>query len=400
MNILIFTNHFYPEQFKVNDVAFYLSSCGDDVTVVTCVPNYPQGKFYKGYGIFKKRKEILNGVKIIRLPLISRGKGHGIRLMFNYLSYFFSTLIYTPVLLFKKIDCVFVHETSPAFIGVAAVIVKRIKKIPMYFWVLDLWPESVLAVGSFSNKYVLKILATMVRWIYKNSDKILITSKGFIPSILSKGDFASKIEYFPNWAESVFTEKIKEIKLPQLPSGFKIMYAGNMGEAQDFEAIMDAVLKLKNETDIKWIFVGNGRKKSWVDEFVRENNLQNIVFIMGRYPIEQMPTFYQQADVMLLSLNNSPIFTLTVPARLQSYMACGKPIVAMINGEAANIITDAECGLVANSGDSKILAENILKIYDKNCDSTEMGKKAKIFYSENFDRSMLLNKLYSIIHKD
>jgi glycosyltransferase involved in cell wall biosynthesis len=398
MRLLIFTNHFYPEQFKVNDIAFDFVRRGDDVTVVTGIPNYPKGKFFDGYGFFKRSKEMVNGVRVIRLPLIPRGKGTGVRLAINYMSYFLSTVLYVPFLMRRKYDCVFVHETSPIFIGVAAVMVKRRQHIPLHFWTLDLWPESVTAASSFSNRRVIHWLTALMKWIYNNSDKILISSRGYVPSIVEKGDFRDKIVYFPNWAEDIFAVQDTTLQLPDLPDGFKVMYAGNMGEAQDFEAIMEAAKCLKDQKQIKWIFVGDGRKKEWVDNFISTHQLQETVYTLGRFPINFMPVFYGQADVMLLSLKDKPIFGLTVPARLQSYMICAKPVAAMINGEAAAIIEEAQCGLAAASGDGKGLAENILKLSQRTPEELEaLGCNAKTYYQEHFEKESLLDKLHELL---
>ena len=203
--ILIFTNHFHPENFKVNDVAFDLAKNNFDVTVLTAIPDYPQGKFYKGYGLFKRRKEIIDGVKVIRVPLIPRGKDNLFLLTLNYLSFAFClTLRSFFISIFNQFDVILVHHTSPVFLGVPAVIVKKLQKIKMYFWNLDLWPESVSETTGFNIGFVMKGLDKIVRFIYKNSDKILISSRAFKGSMTNKGVDEKKIIYFPNWAEDIF----------------------------------------------------------------------------------------------------------------------------------------------------------------------------------------------------
>ena len=395
--ILICTNHFFPETFRVNDVAFCLAEKGYDVTVLTAIPDYPKGEYYKGYGIFRRRCEEVRGVKIIRGFIVPRGKGGAVRITLSYLSFFISSILISIYLgLFRKFDRVFVHETSPVMIGVPAVIVKKLQHIPMLFWVLDLWPESLQAAGGVNNRQVLKVFGRLTKWIYKNSDKILISSKGFEHSIADKGDFMDKIVYFPNWADRDMASDA-QVSLPQLPQGFIVMFAGNMGEAQDFEHIMDAALQLRNHKDIHFVIVGNGRKYEWVDTFVHDNHLEEQVHLLGRYPSEAMPTFFNQADVMLISLKDVSIFNLTVPAKLQAYMAAGKPIVAMMNGEGPRIIEDAHCGWFVPAGDSKGLARCILDI--ESLDKSILQKKginAKQYQIENFniDRCMrMLEKL-------
>ena len=371
--ILICTNHFYPETFRVNDIAFNFAEKGYDVTVLTAIPDYPKGKYFDGYGIFSRRCEKVKGVKVIRGFAIPRGNGNTFRIVLNYLSFFISSVFISVWLgLFRKFDRVFVHETSPVMIGVPAIIVKKLQHIPLLFWVLDLWPESLQAAGGVNNIRVLKLFEKLTKWIYKNSDKILISSRGFEQSILDKGDFKDKIVYFPNWVDREMASD-KQISLPQLPQGFIVMFAGNIGEAQDFEHIMDAAIRLRSHKDIHFVIVGNGRKFKWVESFVQNNSLEEQVHLLGRYPSETMPLLFSKADVMLVTLKDASIFNLTVPAKLQAYMSAGKPIVAMMNGEGPRVIEEAQCGWSVVAGDDKGLAKCILEI-------------------SSFDEEILLNK--------
>ncbi len=371
--ILICTNHFYPETFRVNDIAFNFAEKGYDVTVLTAIPDYPKGKYFDGYGIFSRRCEKVKGVKVIRGFAIPRGNGNTLRIVLNYLSFFISSVFISVWLgLFRKFDRVFVHETSPVMIGVPAIIVKKLQHIPLLFWVLDLWPESLQAAGGVNNIRILKLFEKLTKWIYKNSDKILISSRGFEQSIIDKGDFKDKIVYFPNWVDREMASD-KQISLPQLPQGFIVMFAGNIGEAQDFEHIMDAAIRLRSHKDIHFVIVGNGRKFKWVESFVQNNSLEEQVHLLGRYPSETMPLLFSKADVMLVTLKDASIFNLTVPAKLQAYMSAGKPIVAMMNGEGPRVIEEAQCGWSVVAGDDKGLAKCILEI-------------------SSFDEEILLNK--------
>ena len=359
--ILICTNHFYPETFRCNDVAFELANRGYDVTVLTAIPDYPKGEYFDGYGIFRRRRETVNGVKVIRGFIIPRGNGGGIRLLLNYLSFLISSVFISLFLgLFRKYDKVLIHETSPVMIGIPAVILSKIQKVPLFFWVLDLWPESLQAAGGINNPKVLGFFEKLTTWIYKNSDKILISSKGFVESIKEKGDFESRIVYFPNWSDKAL-EVNGNCKIPDLPKGFIVMFAGNIGEAQDFDHIMKAAKYLKDEQQIHFVFVGDGRKRPWVEKYRDDYQLQNTVHWLGRYPVECMPAFFEQADVMLMTLKDVSIFSLTAPAKLQAYMSAGKPILAMMNGEGPRIIKEASCGCSVPASDSRALADIILK---------------------------------------
>lgn len=401
MKILLVTQYFYPENFKSNDIAFELAKRGYDVTVLTGLPNYPKGKIYKGYGIFKKRKETVNGVKIIRTLVIPRGKGGGMMLALNYISWAVIASFRAFFLaLNKKFDTVIVHETSPITQGFPALVIKKIQSIPIYFWVLDLWPESLQSAGGINNRYVLDFFTAVTRLMYRKSDKILISSRGFRQSILEKGDFADKLIYFPNWAEDIFSNinKSENLSLPELPNGFRIIFAGNIGEAQDFEHVMKATLLLKENKSIKFILIGDGRKKLWVDNFINKNNLNDTVYAIGRFPIETMPYFFSKADVMLLSLKDDYIFSLTAPAKLQAYMAAKKPVVAMINGEARNLIAESGCGLSVPACDSKGLADNILELQAMHPDKLKnMGLSGFNYYKKYFTKDICITNLENIL---
>ena len=396
--ILICTNHFFPETFRCNDVAFELVRRGYEVTVLTAIPDYPKGKYFDGYGIFRKRRETVNGVKVYRGFIIPRGNGGVVRLLLNYVSFFISSIILSFYLgLFKKFDRVLIHETSPVMIGVPAVIVKKIQKIPLFFWVLDLWPESLQAAGGINNLKVLGIFETLTKWIYKHSDKILMSSKGFEESIIQKGDYKDRLVYFPNWADKAL-EKSGAYHLPALPEGFITMFAGNMGEAQDFDHIMEAARLLKDEKNIHFVFVGDGRKRLWVEQYRIEHGLQETVHWVGRHPVEAMPSFFEKADVMLMTLKDVGIFNLTAPAKLQAYMSAGKPILAMMNGEGPRIIAEASCGRSVAAADAEGLALTIREMskMDKAL-LAEMGRKGKEFQMAHFELEKSISHLESIL---
>ena len=232
MKILLVTQYFYPENFKSNDIAIELTKRGHEVTVLTGLPNYPEGKIYANYGFFKNKKETFHGANVIRTWLIPRGKGGGIRLFLNYFSWAFFASIKAFFLAFKnKFDVVLVHEPSPITQGFPAIVVKKIQKIPLHFWVLDLWPESLTSAGGINNKHVLSLFTKMVKYIYNNSDKILISSRSFKESIMAKGDYGKKLIYFPNWAEDSISKGKNDFPIPEIPAGFKVMFAGNIGVA-------------------------------------------------------------------------------------------------------------------------------------------------------------------------
>ena len=401
MNILIVTPHFHPENFRINDFALEFVKRGHQISVLTAVPDYPSGIFINGYGIFKKTRENYKGIHIYRAPLIPRGSGSNLRLALNYISYVIGAVFTSLFILRKKLDIIFVFEPSPITVGLPAIFIKKIKRIPICFWVLDLWPESVVSAGNLKSGLIPKLLNPIVKFIYHHCDKILVSSNGFIKSIVSKGVGAGKIEFFPQWAEPIFRPVEKKCELlPKIipKESFKIMFAGNIGEAQDFPAILNAAKLLKSEKNIHWIIIGNGRRAEWVKNQIIEYGLQDYVHMLGRHPIEKMPDYYALADAMLFSLKDEYIFSITIPAKVQSYLACGKPILAMVNGEAANVINDNNAGYTCVAGDYNTLAYNVIKMSElENSDLEKLSANSLQCYKNKFERDVLLNKVENIL---
>lgn len=407
MNICIFTNHFYPEDFKVNDIAFELAKLGHEITVLTAIPDYPKGKFYEGYSLFKRRREVVNGVNVIRLPIIPRGKGGAIRLVLNYLSYYFCLSIFTFFhSLRNKYDRVFVHLTSPFFIGVCARKLSKKQKIPLLFWVLDLWPESLSSAGGINNPLIIKPQIRMVQKVYNQCSKILISSKGFEKSICEKGNYKDKLVYFPNWAEDVRGETPANFDINKIEpfaskreDDFILLFAGNIGEAQNLDAIVEAAKLLKDEKNIKFVFVGDGRRKENLEYFSKENGLNETVYFLGRYPIETMPIFMSAADVLMFSLKDELCFNLTVPAKVQFYMSQGKTILAMINGDGAELVETAKCGFSVNAGNSEVFAKKVIKLFNMPKNELQaLGENGRQYYKENFTKEQRITQLNDLLN--
>ncbi len=376
-----------------------LSEHGLDVTVITGIPNYPEGKIPDGYGCFKRRTELVNGARVKRLWLIPRGSGSKLRLIINYLSYFISCLFYTVFIgvFKKKYDVVFVHHTSPILIAIPPILYKWLRKPKMILWDLDMWPDTLVALDIIKSKKLISILEGLVKWIYKQYDAVLIGSKSFAAKAKNRVD-AFKIEYFPNWAEDVFIEKnsIKPEGNHQFPEGFKLMYAGNIGEAQDFGNIFNAMNLLRNE-DVNWLIVGGGRWFNQLKEKVSNSGLDDKVTYYGNNPLATMPYFFSQADVMFFSLQDKDIFSKTVPAKLQAYMASGKPVIGMISGEGNDIIKEASCGLSVPSGDYVGFAEAILQLKSQKENLQKLGENGSVFYSKHFSKQTRKKQLINLI---
>ena len=399
MRILLVTQYFYPEVFKSNDLAFELARRGHHVDALVGIPNYPEGKYFKGYGLFKKRHEVINGVNVYRCFQVPRGRG-GWRLPINYFSYVISGCLW--VLFFfawrKKYDCIIGHDPSPIFQAYPALLLRKLRKTPFYYWIMDLWPDAMMSGGGVKNKRLLGFIDKLVKGIYKQTDKILITSKRFREPIAAKGDFADKIIYFPNWSDDILNMP-QDYDIPLLPDGFRIMIAGNLGKSQNLEAVTEVMLGLKDIPEVKWIFVGGGSRKDWLEQFIQENGLEDRAICVGQYPFKAMPAFFKRADAMLVTLRAGfSHLEAVVPARLQSYMSAGRPVLAMIGCGGADIIEESHCGYAVPAGDSVALIELIKgKVLTNKAAFEQMGQNGRDYYTKNYRLDMCIDNLERII---
>jgi glycosyltransferase involved in cell wall biosynthesis len=397
MRILIVSQYFWPEQCPLNDLALGLKERGHEITVFTGMPNYPKGSFYKGYSFCGPRKENFNDIKVIRMPLFPRGKGGRFRLIINYLSFAFFSCLLAPFYCKGKYDLLFNYQTSPITASLPAIVLKKIKRIPMFLWVQDLWPDSVLALNAISSPIILRILTKLVKVAYKNSDCILVQSKAFISKVADLAGNNAKIHYLPNWADKNYypcDPVVAKTKINDMPSGFVVMYAGNVGQAQSFDAIFDAMKMSHKYNEIHWVIIGDGSKFNWLKQQVITNNLENNVHLLGRKPSAIMPDYFALASVLLVSLKNTPLFYLTIPSKIQAYLACGRPILAALSGTGAEIIKEAKAGIVVDPENGNMLIKGVEEIYAMdNRNLEKMGREGRCYYEKNFDHNVIIDKL-------
>tara|TARA_B100001250_G_scaffold147843_1_gene126612 strand:- start:1857 stop:3086 length:1230 start_codon:yes stop_codon:yes gene_type:complete len=398
-HILILTPLFDPEINRINDMVQYFLEKKYSITVMCPIPNYPQGKYYKNYGIFKKRYEKFGNLNIVRVIVWPRGNGSKVNIFLNYLSFIFFSIIPAIRLSFKKIDIIFVNQLSPITIAIPGIIIKKIKKIPLVMWVTDLWPESVKEGGNLKSNFLPNLILPVVRSIYNNCDQILTSSRGFINSIKEK-TINHNLLYLPQWGEELFTKKSNEIYTNhdmEKIKDCKIVFAGNIGIAQDFECIVYAMNEIRNH-NIHLVVLGDGRERKNVEKMVHDMNLSHKISFLGAFPLNKMPYFFNKADALLISLKKSDIFSITIPAKTQAYLAFGKPILTNSEGEVSNIINESKSGLTSDSGNYMLLAKNMLKLsLLSDNEKKVMSDNAKKYYRENFQRENILKKLEDIL---
>jgi colanic acid biosynthesis glycosyl transferase WcaI len=394
LNVLIVSQYFWPENFRINDLAKELVCRGHSVTVLTGLPNYPCGAVFDAFAVDPAKFSIYENVKVVRVPLVPRGRG-AVCLVLNYLSFAFFACVLGPwKLRGENFDVVFTCQLSPVTVGLPGALMASFNNVPMAMWVLDLWPDTLRAMGIVKSEKILGFLEKLVGFIYQKCDLVLAQSKSFIPKIQKLAGPDVPVVYFPSWAEEVF--KDQQVKpaaeVPFKAGSFNLMFAGNLGEAQDFECILSAAEVLKNNLNIRWLIVGSGRMSSWVDAQVRLRGLDGSVLLLGRYPVERMPEFFLHADAMLVTLADQDIFSMTIPGKLQSYLAAGIPIVAALNGEGADVIQRANAGLTCGAGKAHDLASIVLKMSELSLNERQtMGRNGLEFSKREFDRRKVID---------
>jgi glycosyltransferase involved in cell wall biosynthesis len=396
LNILVVTQYFWPESFRVNDLVLGLQQRGHRVEVLTGMPNYPTGRLYPGYHLWSPATESFQGVPIKRVPLAPRGSGKYWRLAVNYASFAVSASVLGPIRCRARYDVIFVYEPSPITVAIPGILLGALKECPVLLWVQDLWPESLSATGAIESPRLLRLIRRLVDFIYRRCDLVLVSSKGFIDHVLASGVDAGRVIHFPNWAESVYRPlpAAPASLQAKLPEGFTIMFAGNIGSAQSFETIVAAAERLRGQPAIHWVILGEGTMKSWVAEQIKLRGLEGNVHLLGQRPMDSMPAYFAAADALLVTLRADPVFALTVPSKIQSYLACAKPIIASINGEGADIIAESGAGISCPAGDPDRLADSVLSIFRAPRNQRiAMGKRGRAYFESHFERELLLTRL-------
>ncbi len=398
MKILIVTQYFWPEDFRINETISFLTSRNHEVSVLTGKPNYPEGFIFPEYKENPSSFSNYFGAKIYRIPIIVRGKSK-IRLALNYLSFIISGTIY-GILKFRKtnFDVIFVYEPSPITVGIPAIAISKFTNTPVVFWALDLWPETLEALEIIKSKFMISFFKRVANYIYNNCHLVLCQSRSFVSNITQYVSDRSRVKYFPSWSEDINVSSsipyADEIKYS--PDKFTILFAGNIAEAQDIPSCIDAIQIASKYRNIRWIFLGDGRSFNWLKEEINRRSLEESVQLLGRYPSSMMPSFFKHADALLVTLKKSKAFQMVIPAKVQTYLKAGIPIIGMLDGDGREVIDEASAGMTCRAGDYKELA-NIFKEISQisNAEKLTMGDNAKKYASKYFDKSLLLARLES-----
>ncbi len=397
LRVLIFSQYFWPENFRINSLACALKAQGYEVSVLTGKPNYPEGRFFSGYKGWGAQNEIWQGIPIFRIPVVARGKQSGLKLAFNYLSFIVSGLLFAPFVLRKqKFDVIFVYAPSPIFQVMPASFLGWLRRVPVVLWVQDLWPQSAQATGYVKSPLLLKLLERLVRFAYAHTDLLLVQSQAFIEPVTKLAPRHIPVMYYPNSVEDAFYAP-QPINVPGVKvlqnADFSVLFAGNIGKAQSVDTIVNAAKILKDHPQISIVMMGSGSMSAWVAHQQQQYALSNL-HLVGHFPVETMPVLMRQAAVLLVTLKKDPIFASTIPSKIQAYLATARPIIACLDGEGARLIQEAGAGLSVAAEDADGLAQAILRLYHATAQEREaMGLRGQAYFKQHFDEQKLTTEL-------
>jgi glycosyltransferase involved in cell wall biosynthesis len=397
VNILLVSQYFWPEGFRVNDLVTGWQERGHDVTVLTGIPNYPAGKPYPGYSAFGPASERFGRSRIVRVPLVPRGGGGRARMTANYLSFALTASLLGPARCRGPVDLVFVYQMSPVTMAIPAAILRRLRRVPMALWVQDLWPETLVAAGAIRSRLVLKLFERLVRGIYRRSDLLLVQSEEFVAPVIARGAAAHRVRFLPNWAESFYRPVdagADPVPAGALPSGFVILFAGNLGEVQSLETILGAAELLRDAPSVHWVFMGDGRRRAWLGQEIARRGLGATVHLREARPAAEMPRWLAAADALLVTLRADPALARTVPGKLQSCLACARPVLAALDGAGADIVRRSGAGRVGPAEDAVALAAHARQLAEAPAETrARMGQRGREFFLAHYERELLLDRL-------
>jgi glycosyltransferase involved in cell wall biosynthesis len=399
MNVLVITQYFRPESFRINEVVESLQRTGCRISVLTGQPNYPDGRIYAGYrawGVGRNLRD--SGVPVHRVPVIARGAGGAWRLAANYLSFVVSASLLGPWLLRgQRFDVILVYGMSPILQAVPGVVLKRLKRAALITWVQDLWPQSLEVTGFVHNRWLLNRVASVVRWIYRHNNLLLVQSQAFVPIVQAMAGGVA-VQYLPNPGELSFDQAFPPgSPAVTLKPGFNVVFAGNLGTVQALDTVLDAAALLLADTGINIVLLGSGSRADWLMQEVARRNLGNVQF-PGRVPPEAMPGILAQASALLVTLVRDPTMSQTIPSKVQAYLAAGRPIIASLDGEGARVVEESGAGIVCSTGDSSALAQAVLRLRAMSePDRERMGAAGRGYYRQHFDPSRLAQELVGFL---
>ncbi|MDK1725886.1 glycosyltransferase family 4 protein [Dellaglioa algida] len=397
--ILIISQYYYPDTFKINEISQSLANKGYEIDIVTGLPDYTSGTIPKEFKNLKKRDELIGNVRVHRVPTMARKKG-AIHRIFNYLSFAINGSIYVKFSS-KKYDHIFVYQLSPVTMILPAIVAKKKYKKPLIVYCLDIWPESVKAMGFKESSQIFAFISKLSKKIYSKVDKFAVSSNAFIDYMTRVDDVPKeKLVYLPQHSEYMKTTTLGSTEniLRKKENVKNYIFTGNVGMVQDLETIVNAVSLSKLKKHYIVHIVGDGTNLIKIKKLATDMELDNVIFY-GRLPYDKMARVLHESDACLLTLKHDNEIGLTIPTKLQTYMAVGKPILAAIDGDARDIIKEANCGIATNSGNAQGLADIFDSVASNRIDIKSFEQNAKDYFNKNFTEEIFINKLMKIMEE-
>lgn len=401
IRVLLLTQWFEPEPtFKGMDFARELLRQGFEVEVVTGFPNYPGGKIYPGYKLKWLQRELIDGVQVTRVPLYPSHDQGAVGRVLNYVSFAASALIY-GLFAAKRPDVIYAYH-PPLTVGIAAVLIRLFRRVPVVYDIQDMWPDTLRATGMFSNEKALKVVSRVCDWVYRRADQLVVLSPGFKRLLIERGVPADKIELIYNWCAEDSLAAPQGV-VPAVFFGqdkFRILFAGNMGKAQALDAVLGAAELLQQQApDLTFVFLGGGVEVGRLQQIAADKSLTNVTFLPP-VPMTEVGNYLNAADVLLVHLKKDPLFTITIPSKTQAYMAVGKPILMAVDGDAADLVRNCDCGQIAESENPRAIADAALTLMQAGPDERNvMAINSRLFYQEKLSLSVGAGRFGAIFKK-
>ncbi|GHG45536.1 glycosyltransferase WbuB [Sinomonas cellulolyticus] len=400
--VLVVGQHFWPEGFRINDICDYFVEQGVQVEVLCGLPNYPKGEFFPGYSLRGPYKQEHGGIQIRRVPEIKRGSNSNLRIFLNYMSFPVMSLLHLPRLLFRRFDRIFIYQLSPVMMAWTGIVLGWLTRTTTVMYVLDLWPENLFSVLHVKTPWLRKFATGVSHWHYRRVDRIVVLSELMRDRLAEvTGKAKDEIEVVPQACEKFYEETVVSAELQESLGGkFTAVFTGNISPAQSFVTIIDAAEQLEAEgLDIRWLIVGDGMSRSDVEDQVRARGLEHVFRFEGHHPATEMPKYFGSASVLVGCLVQSDLLEATIPAKVLSYIAGGRPLVLAMDGDVKKLVEDeAKCGFVGPAGDSAAFAANLRTVY--NLSETErrsMGERGRKYHFEHLERNKVLARLTDFI---
>lgn len=398
--ILVVSQHFWPENFRINDICRGFTQADIEVDVLCGLPNYPKGEWFDGYRYLRPRRQQHEGVQVFRSGEIRRKGNTGARIFLNYVSFPLYAFWHLPRLWGRHYDAVFCYCTSPVLMMWPAIVRAKLHREPLTTYVLDLWPENLYSVLPIKNKLLRKIAGGVSHWLYRRSNRLITMSDSMRQKLQAIAPKRSTC-VVPQYCEDFYFTPVSRAEAAKLPAGkLNVLFAGNISPAQDLGLLVQCAARLQSEKreDIHFVLVGDGMSREALQAQIASEGLSEYFTFCGQKPPEEVPRYTAAADVLFAALAKSDELGLTVPAKITSYMAAGKPCLVAIDGEAARVTEQARCGLTCPAGDADALYRSLLTLADMTPQKrAAMGRRGKAYCAEHFGREKLLAKLIQFL---